>query len=150
MTPRAELVRFIRKFDPAIATKARASLAALRKLLPGANLLVYDNYNALAIAFTPTERASDAILSFALYPRWVSLFLVGGQKLADPKKLLRGSGATMRHVVLAGDLSIDTPAVLVLVRGAIKLSRHPLSKRRGAIFIKAVVAKQRPRRAKGL
>jgi hypothetical protein len=145
MTPREDLARFIAKFDPAIAKKARSSIAALRKLLPGANLLVYDNYNALAIAFVPTERASDAILSIALYPRWVSLFLVGGQKLTDPKKLLRGSGATMRHVVL-DDVSIDTPAVRALVRAAVALSRQPLPKARGKILIKAVVAKQRPRR----
>ncbi len=145
MTPREDLARLIEKFDPAIAKTARSSIAALRKLLPGANLLVYDNYNALAIAFAPTERASDAILSIALYRRWVSLFLVGGQKLADPKKLLRGSGATMRHVVL-GDVSIGTPAVLALVRGAVKLSSHALPKTRGKIVIKAVVHKQRPRR----
>lgn len=145
MTAREELARFIAKFDPAIASTARASIAALRKLLPGANLLVYDNYNALAIAFAPTERASDAILSIALYPRWVSLFLVGGQKLPDPKKLLRGSGATMRHVVL-DEVTIDTPAVRALVRGAVKLARHPIPKTRGKILIKAVVAKQRPRR----
>jgi len=142
---REQLARFIGKFEPAIAAKARASIASLRKLLPGANLLVYDNYNALAIAFAPTERASDAILSIALYPRWVSLFLVGGQKLPDPKELLRGSGATMRHVVL-DEVSIDTPAVRALVRGAVKLSRVPIPKTRGKILIKAVVAKQRPRR----
>ena len=145
MTPREELDGFIRKFDPAIAKTARASIASLRKLLPGANLLVYDNYNALAIAFAPTERASDAILSIALYPRWVSLFLVGAQKLPDPKKLLRGSGATMRHVVL-DDVGIDTPAVRALIRETVKRAVHPLPKKRGAIFIKAVVAKQRPRR----
>jgi hypothetical protein len=142
-TAREQLAAFIRKFDPTIAAKARASIASLRKVMPGANLLVYDNYNALAIAFAPTERASDAILSIALYPRWVSLFLVGGQKLADPKKLLRGSGKTMRHVVL-DDVSIDTPAVRALVRGV--LSKKTMPKTRGKILIKAIVAKQRPRR----
>jgi hypothetical protein len=145
VTAREDLAGFIGKFDPKIAKKARASIAALRKLLPGANLLVYDNYNALAIAFAPTERASEAILSIALYPRWVSLFLVGGHELADPKKLLRGSGATMRHVVL-DDVSIDTAAVRALIRGAVKMSRQPMPKTRGKIIIKAVVAKPRPRR----
>jgi hypothetical protein len=143
MTPREQLASFIRKFDREIAAKARASIAALRKVMPGANLLVYDNYNALAIAFAPTERASDAILSIALYPRWVSLFLVGGQKLADPKRLLRGSGATMRHVVL-DDVSVDTPAVRALIRGV--LAKKAMPKTRGKILIKAIVAKQRPRR----
>jgi hypothetical protein len=53
---------------------ARQARAKIRRLQPRAVELVYDNYNALAIAFGPTERPSDLILSIALYPRWVSLF----------------------------------------------------------------------------
>ncbi len=40
----------------------------MRSYLPGATELVYDNYNALAIGFGPSERASEAIFSIALYP----------------------------------------------------------------------------------
>jgi len=46
----------------------------MRTKFPRANVLVYDNYNALAIGFGPTERASDAVFSIAPFPRWVSLF----------------------------------------------------------------------------
>jgi hypothetical protein len=68
--------------------------------------LVYDNYNALAIGFGPTERASDVIFSIALFPRWVTLFFLHGVTLPDPYKVLRGSGKVVRHVVLqtAADL----------------------------------------------
>jgi len=38
--------------------------------------MVYDNYNALVIAFSPNERPSDAIFSIALYPHWVNLFFL--------------------------------------------------------------------------
>ena len=38
----------------------------VRALLPGAIELVYNNYNALAIGFGPTERASDVIFSIAV------------------------------------------------------------------------------------
>ncbi len=51
----------------------------------------------------------------------------------------------MRHVVL-GELSIGTPAVRTLVRAAVKLSPHAMPMKRGAIFIKSISAKQRPRR----
>jgi hypothetical protein len=33
----------------------------MRGYLPGAIELVYDNYNALAIGFGPSEKSSDAI-----------------------------------------------------------------------------------------
>src|SRR5215469_12232585 len=99
MTADHSLSAFLAKYDPAIEKTGRAVLAAIRKLLPGAIELVYDNYNALGIGFAPTERASDVVLSVVLYPRWVSLFFFGGA-LADPDRRLKGSGNRVRHIVL--------------------------------------------------
>lgn len=53
---RAELDGFIDKHTPAIATLTRALLARLQARLPGATILVYDDYNALAIGFATTNR----------------------------------------------------------------------------------------------
>ena len=58
-----ELDGFIDKYTPEIAAQARACLKILRACMPGAIQLVYDNYNALVIAFGPTERPSEAIFS---------------------------------------------------------------------------------------
>jgi hypothetical protein len=69
MTAAKQLAAFLAAFTPPIARQARAILAAMRKRLPGATELVYDNYSALAIGFGPTDRASDAIFSIAVYPR---------------------------------------------------------------------------------
>ena len=54
---------FIAKFNPEVARLIRTSRRALRAQLPTAIEIVYDNYNALAIGFGSTERASDAIVS---------------------------------------------------------------------------------------
>jgi hypothetical protein len=78
---------------------AKAARARVRKLLPGAFEFVHDNYNALALAYGPSERTSEVVLSIALYPRWVSLFFARGATLPDPSGVLRGSGNRMRHVV---------------------------------------------------
>ena len=59
MTPAQQLAGFISRFDPAIAALARAARVRLRRRFPTAVELVYDNYNALAIGWGPTERASD-------------------------------------------------------------------------------------------
>ena len=91
-SPERQLASFIAKYTPAIGALARAVLDTMRARLPGAVELVYDNYNALAIAFGPTERTADAIFSIAMYPRWVSLFFVHGATLPDPQQLLQGSG----------------------------------------------------------
>jgi hypothetical protein len=54
VTPRAQLDQFIDKYSPEVAKHARAAFAALRRRLPAAHVLVYENYNALAIGFGPT------------------------------------------------------------------------------------------------
>jgi hypothetical protein len=145
-TPERRLTEFIGKFSPEVARTARRARAKIHELLPGALELVYDNYNALAIAFGPTERASDIILSIALYPRWVSLFFARGASLPDPGQVLRGSGNQMRHVVLEPVSMLDTPAVRTLIEVAVATHPKPLAGAGGRTIIKSVSAKQRPRR----
>ena len=79
---------------------AKAVLKKMRARLPGAVELVYDNYNALVIGFGPNERASDAVFSIALYPKWINLFFLYGAMLEDPKEILRGSGKQVRRLLL--------------------------------------------------
>src|SRR5215204_79054 len=99
-TPKKQLEGFIAKYSPAVAKVAKAALEKMRKRLPGAIELVYDNYNALVIGFSPTEKTSDAVFSIALYPKWVSLCFLQAEGLSDPRNLLQGEGKTARHIVL--------------------------------------------------
>ena len=146
-SPEKQLAGFIAKYAPEIGALARAVLAKMRVLLPGAVELVYDNYNTLAIAFGPTERASDAILSIAVYPRWVSLFFLHGANLPDPKRLLKGSGKRVRHVVVRDASTLDEPAVRALMGHALERAPEPLDgNSRGRIVIKSISAVQRARR----
>ena len=122
----------------------------MRKLAPGALELVYDNYNALAIGFGPTERAGDGIFSIALYPPHASLFFLQGAKLPDPTKRLRGSGTTVRHIVIEDIALFDEPAVQTLIATALARAKVPLDPaQRRRLVIKSISAKQRPRRPKG-
>jgi hypothetical protein len=146
-TPEKQLAGFIANYTPEIGALANAVLVKMRARLPGAIELVYDNYNALAIGFSPTDRTSDAIFSIALYPRWVSLFFFPGVDLPDPENLLKGSGKIIRHIVLKGAADLDRPAVKTLMEQALKRAAKPLdSANPGRIIIKSVSAKQRPRR----
>jgi hypothetical protein len=146
--PKAQLDAFIDKYSPDVAALGRRAFAHMRKRLPAAHVLVYDNYNALAIGFGPSERPSDIVFSLAFYPRWVSLFFAKGAGLADPGRRLKGSGSVVRHIVLEKVTVLNEPEVLELMRNA--LERAGVSLRdgpRGKLIIKSVSAKQRPRRA---
>jgi len=147
-SPQSQLNYFLAKYTPAMLKESKASLARLRRQVPGAVELVYDNYNALVIGFGPSERASEAVLSLALMPRWVTLcFLQGGPKLPDPNGLLRGSGTTVRNVRLASAADLDTPAVRTLIRIALERAKVPIDGTgRRRMVIKSISAKQRPRR----
>ena len=143
----SQLVSFIGKFTPEIGKLARAIRARMRSLYPTALELVYDNYNALAIGYSPAEKTSEAIFSIALFPRWVSLFFLQAGGLPDPDKLLKGSGNVAKHVVLPSDEALDHPALRALMAEATARAKvaFPL-KGKHRLIIKAVSAKQRPRR----
>ena len=142
-----QLAGFLAKFTPEIEARAHAIIARMRQRLPGATIPVYDNYNALAVGFGSSDRVSDVIFSIAVFPRWVSLFFVGGPKLDDPKGLLKGQGSTVRHIALAGPESLDDPDVIALMDQGLTLAETPIDPAApGGLVIKSISAKQRPRR----
>jgi hypothetical protein len=149
MTPRQQLDVFIDRFTPEVAAIARRALVKMRELTPGSLELVYDNYNALAIGFSPTERAGDGIFSIALFPPHVSLFFLQGAKLPDPTRRFRGAGNVVRHIVLEDLALFEAPDVRKLFEVALAKAKVPLDpKQPRRMIIKSISAKQRPRRPK--
>jgi len=147
-SPAKQLAGFIAKYDPGVARLARGCRATLRKRLPTAHELVYDNYQFLAIGYSASDRASDCLVSLAVSPKGVALSFYYGASLPDPQGLLLGSGTQNRFVRLESAASLRAPAIEALIRAAIAQADTPLPKRgRGALTIKSVSAKQRPRRA---
>jgi len=148
-SPAVQVAGFIAKFDPEVAKMTRAARSIVRKRFPTAIELVYDNYNALAIGYSPTERTSDVIFSLAVYPRWVSLYFLHGRSLADPRKLLQGSGTQGGFIKLESIETLDDPAVKALIQAALKHSKVSFAtKGRGYTIVKSISEKQRPRRAR--
>lgn len=143
----AQFAEFLARYSSAVATCARGVLTRLRKQVPGAVELVYDNYNALVVGFGATERASEAVLSIALYPRWVTLFFLDGKKLSDPHGLLEGDGKIVRRLTLEGATHVDRPAVKALIRQAVRAADPPIDARaKRRMVIKSVSGRQRARR----
>jgi hypothetical protein len=146
-SPTRQLDEFLDKFTPEVAAVARECLDKMRARLPGAIQLVYDNYNALAIGFGPSERASEAIFSVVLYPKYVTFFFLQGARLPDPKKVLQGSGKVVRHVRLESAADLDQPAVRELMATALQSAKRTIDNNApGSLVVRAVAAKQRPRR----
>jgi Domain of unknown function (DU1801) len=146
-TAEQELKTFIGKFDAKDQRLIRAVRSAMRKRLPTANELVYDNYNFFVIGYSPTLRPSDAICSIAARANGVGLCFIHGASLPDPKKLLLGSGKQTRFIRLESAGRLADPDVDALLQSAINRSSAPLpAGGQGALIIRSIAANQRPRR----
>ena len=125
----------------------RACRASMRKRLPTAHELVYDNYNFFVIGYSPTGRPSDAILSLVANRKGIGLCFIQGARLPDPHGILLGSGRQTRFVRLPSLRTLADPAVAALLRAAIAQADPPLRRTgRASLIIRSVSAKQRPRR----
>lgn len=143
----AQIAGFLAKYTPAMQKEAQAARRRMRARMPSAVEMVYDNYNALVFGFAPGDRPSEAILSLAILPDHVTLCFLQGKGLDDPRGLLRGSGNIVRHIRLDGAADLDDPAIKTLVTLALARAKVPLpTSGRGSTVVRAISAKQRPRR----
>src|SRR5665213_1353304 len=114
-TAAAQFKSFLAKFTPAMRAQMKAAHATMRKLLPGAVEMVYDNWNGLVVGFGPTERASEAVMSLMVLPDHVTLCFLRGKRLPDPAKLLRGEGSRVRHIRLSTPADLNKRPIRKLI-----------------------------------
>ena len=146
-TPEAVLRSFVDRFDPKAQKLIRSVRAAVRKRFPTANELAYDYSSHVVIAYAPTDRGIDSIVSIAARPDGVRLYFNQGPQLADPKRLLLGSGKQTRFIQVEAASQLAQPDVEALISAAIDLAGVPLpSKGRGKLIIRGAAANQWPRR----
>ena len=148
-----QIASFFAKYGPAKANLGKALRAKLRDRLPGLFELVYvyDTQNSLVISYSPTESGPDGLCAIALYPRCAKLFFGQGARLSksDPKKLLQGSGKTVRHVVLDSIAEFDRAEIEALMAAALKLAKVRVDpSTTGSVIIKAEAQKVRAARRK--
>jgi len=99
----ADLLRFLYEFSPEIREKAIWLREFVWDLYPQANELIYDNYNALAFGWSPTEKLGQTFCSVALYRSTnqnVHFGFYWGSEIADPKQLLLGNGNQYRYILV--------------------------------------------------
>jgi len=69
---------------------------------PKANELIYDNYNAVAFGWSPTEKAGHTICSIAVgrSSKNIHFGFYWGSEIADPDKILLGQGNQYRYILV--------------------------------------------------
>jgi len=142
-----QLKSFIDKFTPHHAALIQSVREVLRKRLPTANELVYDNYNFFVIGYCSTERPSDCIVSIAAAANGVGLSFYYGASLPDPHRLLQGSGKQNRFIRVESSATLERPEVEELIATAVAMARTPLpANGTGKLIIQSISENQKPRR----
>lgn len=141
-----QLKAFIARFSPSDQTRIRAARRVLRRGLPGACEMVYDNYNFFVIGYGATDRPSEAVISLAAQANRLSLCFLHGATLPDPDGVLRGEGRQVRNVALESAADLERPEIQRLLNDAFARASAPLAGGRGRLIIRSISRKQRPRR----
>ena len=142
-----QLQGFIDKFEPEHQALIRAMRKALRKRMPSANELVWDNYNFFVVGYSATERPSDSVVCIAAAANGVGLSFYRGATLPDPQKILLGSGVQNRFLRFKSAKTLVLPEVEALIDAAIAQAKVPFpAKGKGKLIIRSISAKQKPRR----
>ena len=126
-------------------------------LCPDANELIYDNYNAVAFGWSPTEKVSHTICSIAVgrTSKNVHFGFYWGSEIPDPDHILSGNGNQYRYLLVTDKKKFPKSYIKTLVK---KAYANVLSKvkpsdemKSGLTIVKSISGKKRPEKlgAKG-
>jgi hypothetical protein len=147
VTSSEQIAGFIAKFEPSMAKSIKAARAALRKRLPTAYELIYDNYNFLVFGFCSAPRASDCIVSLVANSKGIGLSFYWGSTLPDPHGILEGGGNQNRFVRLENAAALGRAEVQQMIDAAVEQAKVPLPETgKGSTIVKSISEKQRPRK----
>ena len=98
MKANPNLKTFLLPYDSKIQALSIQLRNFVTELIPEANELIWDNYNAVAMAYSKSEKLKDAFCHIAVYSKHVNFGFNRGTELAASKIKLNGSGKLIRHI----------------------------------------------------
>jgi hypothetical protein len=93
-----DLVKFMLPYPDSVKAAALWLRDFVWDLYPETNELIYDNYNAVAFGWSPTDKAGDVFCSIAVCSDHVNFGFNRGVDFPDRKKILLGNGSQYRFI----------------------------------------------------
>ena len=140
----SDLLQFLEPFPGDIRELALWLRAFVWKLYPQTNELIYDNYNALAIGWSPTDRVGHTFCSIAVGRTSFNVHFgfYWGAQIADPEKKLLGQGNQYRYILVKDKSSFPETYMKKLMKEAYQLSlstvKDPSQLMQGATITKSI------------
>jgi hypothetical protein len=97
-----DLLKFLKPFDDEINELVLWLREFVWDLYPGTNELIYDNYNALAFGWSPTDRVGHTFCSIAVgrTSKNIHFGFYWGSQISDPENILMGKGNQYRYILV--------------------------------------------------
>lgn len=149
-----DLIRCMKPFPDDVRERAMWIRELIWDAYPDCNELIYDNYNAVAVGWSPTDRVGHTFCSFALgrSSHNVHFGFYYGAELSDPKKILLGEGNQYRYILVNERADFPEAYVRKLMKAAYDNSmarvKDPKQLMKGQTIFKSESAKKRTSKKK--
>lgn len=149
-----DLLKFLKPFDNDIKDLVMWLRGFAWDLCPTANELIYDNFNAVAFGWSPTDKVGHTICSIAVYRsnQNVHFGFWWGNELSDPDKILLGEGNQYRYILVPDKKKFPKAYIKKLVNEAYANSLAKVKDQKqiinGQTIVKSVSDKKRAGKAK--
>ncbi len=144
-----DLLKFLKPFPKEVRALALWLREFVWDLYPDCNELIYDNYNALAFGWSPTDRVGHVFCSIAVgrTTHNVHFGFYWGSQISDPKKILLGDGKQYRYILVTSEKEFPKMYMKKLLKEAWANSlakvKDPKQIIKGQTITKSVSAKKR-------
>jgi len=125
-----DLLKFFRPLSPEVQKRALWLREFVWDLYPKTNELIYDNYNAVAFGWSPTDKAGDVFCSIAVNTG-VRFGFNWGFENSRPKGILEGEGSQYRSIKNYGRRRISERLYEKIVKGSISLFAYQGKEKKG-------------------
>jgi hypothetical protein len=115
-----DLMTFIKPFPETVQETALWLRAFVWDLYPDTNELIYDNYNAVAFGWSPTDKLGHTFVSIAIGRSSHNLHFgfYWGSEIIDPKKMLLGKGNQYRYLLVTNQVDFPKSYLQKLIKEA--------------------------------
>jgi hypothetical protein len=144
-----DLTKFLKPFPAEVKELALWLREFVWDLYPNSNELIYDNYNALAFGWSPSDKVGDTFCSIAVgrSTHNVHFGFYWGSKIADPDKILLGQGNQYRYILVKRKTEFPKTYIKKLLKEAYAYSVAKMKDKKqvlkGATLTKSISAKKR-------
>jgi hypothetical protein len=144
-----DLLKFLKPFGHDVIDLAMWLREFAWDLCPETNELIYDNYNAVAFGWSPTDKVGHTICSIAVgrSSKNVHFGFYWGNEISDPDKILLGEGNQYRYILVTDKNKFPKTYIKKLVQQAYVNSLAKVKDKKqiihGQTIVKSVSTKKR-------